>query len=174
MGDELMQYISKSDFRQCDSIYVKISKEILDREYVNWLDSSKRIIGTLYCLTDIPKLKLNANPLRFKGSTYLLIGGKTFSAATDLASAFKCYNAGRIIGTETGGLTASFGDVYTFELPNTKLNVGVSYKKFINACGKDDGHGVIPDYIIKNSFEDDKKDVDKVLEFTIHLINQEK
>ncbi len=48
--------------------------------------------------------------------------------------------------------------------------MGVSYKKFYNACGIDNKRGVIPDYIVENSFDDDKKGIDKVLEFTIDLI----
>ena len=104
----------------------------------------------------------------------MLVSGNTFSSATDFASSFQCYQVGKIIGTETGGLTACFGDVYSFELPNTKFDMGVSYKKFYNACGIDNKRGVIPDYIVENSFDDEQKGIDKALEFTIDLINLDK
>ncbi len=172
LGEELMQYISKTDFRMFDSCMIKISNELINKGEINWIDSTKRKIGTIYNSSDSSKTKLRDNPLRFNGQSYLLIGGNTFSSATDFASVFQCYNVGKIIGTETGGLTACFGDVYSFELPNTKLDMGVSWKKFFNACGNDNRRGVIPDFKVENSFEDDQKGVDKVLEFTIDLIKQ--
>lgn len=51
--------------------------------------------------------------------------------------------------------------------------MGVSYKKFYNACGVDNRRGVIPDYIVENSFEDEQQGVDRVLEFTLELIKNE-
>lgn len=172
LGDELMQYISRTDFRMGDSCMIKISNELNNKEKFDWIDSTKRVIGSLYNCTDTSKTKLCANPLRFKGKSYLLIGGHTFSSASMFASSFQCFNVGKIIGTETGGLTACFGDRYTFNLPNTKLDMGVSYKKFFNACGKENRRGVKPDYIVENSFEDEQKGVDRVLEFTVDLIKQ--
>lgn len=172
LGDELMQYISKTDFRMADSCTIKISKELINKKQYSWIDSTKRVIGSLYNSRDTSKTKLRENPLRFKGKSYLLTGNNTFSSATMFACSFQCYNVGKIIGTETGGLTACFGDVYTFELPNTRLDVGVSWKKFYNACGVDNRRGVIPDYIIENSFEDEKNGIDRVLEFTLDLINK--
>jgi C-terminal processing protease CtpA/Prc len=102
----------------------------------------------------------------------LLIGGKTYSSATLFTSAFQCFHAGKIIGTETGGLTVCYGDVYTFLLPNTKYNMRVSYKKFFNAGGIDNGRGIIPDYVVGNSFEDDRRGIDRVMEYTVQLIEQ--
>jgi hypothetical protein len=173
LGDELMQYISKTDFRMFDSCMIKVSNELTNKDWIKY-DTIKHPIGSIYNASDSSKTKLRENPLRYSGRTYLLIGGNTFSSATDFASIFQCYKVGKIIGTETGGLTACFGDVYKFELPNTKLDMNVSYKKFVNACGVDNRRGVIPDYIIENSFEDEQKGIDRVLEFTIDLIKQNK
>lgn len=174
LGDEIMQYISKVDFKMADSCIIKISNVLIKEKQFNWIDSAKRVAGSLYNSHDTSKTKLRENPLRFKGKSYLLIGGNTFSSATMFAGSFQCYNVGKIIGTETGGLTACFGDVYSFELPNTKFNMGVSYKKFFNACGIDNRRGVVPDYIVENSFEDERKGIDSVLKFTIDLIEQNK
>jgi C-terminal processing protease CtpA/Prc len=175
LGDELMQYISKSDFRQFDSALIKISNEYLLKGKLNWVDSTKRVVGTMYNQIDSSKTKLRDNPLRFVGQLYLLIGGNTFSSASDFASSFQCYKAGKIIGTETGGLTAAyFSNKYTFKLPNTKLDMGVSDKKFFNSCGIDNRRGVIPDYTVENSIEDEQNGIDRVLKFTIDLIKQNK
>ena len=169
-----MQYISKTDFKMDDSCIIKISNEIINTSQLNWMDSTKRIIGSLFNSRNTSKTKLRENPLRFKGKSYLLISGHTFSSAAMFSSSFQCYHVGNIIGTETGGLTTCFGDVYSFNLPNTKFDMGVSYKKFYNACGVDNRRGVIPDYTVENSFEDERKEIDKVLEFTFDLMKQEK
>ena len=174
LGDELLQFISKTDFRMYDSCLIKISNELLTKESLKDIDSTKRKIGTIYNDSDTSKTKLRINPLKFNGQTYLLIGGNTFSSASDFAAAFQCYNIGKIIGTETGGLQTCFGDIYIFELPNTKIEMSVSCKKWVNACGIDNGRGVIPDYIIENSFEDDQKGIDRAMEFTINLIKKSK
>ena len=169
---ELMQYISKTNFQIFDSGITKISQELINKKKLSWIDSTKRIIGTIYSSVDTTTTKLRKNSLRYKGRCYLLTSGNSFSSATALASMFQCYNVGKIIGTETGGLTVCYGDVYDFKLSKTKINMGVSCKKYFFACGVDDRRGVIPDYNIKNSFEDDRNNVDKVLEFTVDLINE--
>lgn len=174
LGDELLQYISSSDFRMFDSCFIKISNELNNKKYFDWIDSSKRIVGEIYKSSDTSKVGLRYNPLRFTGKSYLLVSGNTFSSASKFASAFHCYKVGEIIGTETGGKTVSFGDLYSFALPNTKFDMGVSYKKFYGACGVDDGRGVIPDYVVESSIEDDHKGVDRVMEFTIDLIKKKK
>ena len=40
-----------------------------------------------------------------------------------------------------------------------------------NACGVENRRGVIPDFEIENSIEDEIKNRDRVLEYTIKLIN---
>jgi len=173
LGDELMQYISKKDFKQVDSCSVKISKELINKNKLDWIDSVERKAGTLYTVTD-SLIKLRDNPLRFTGKSYLLVGGNTFSSASMFASAFQCFEVGTIIGTETGGLTVCFGDLYFYDLPETEFNMSLSHKKFYQVCGKDDRRGIIPDYIVENSIEDDAKSFDRVLDFTLELINKSK
>ena len=174
LGDELMQYISKVDFKDCDSTYIKISKELIEKYMFEWIDSTKRKPGTIYKITNEPLTKLKDNPLRFTGKTYLLVGEKTFSSASMFTSAFQCFKVGTIIGTETGGLTVCFGNLYSYTLPETKFDMNLSYKKFYQVCGKEDRHGIIPDYIIENSIEDDVNSYDRVLEFTLDLIKKDK
>jgi hypothetical protein len=173
LGDELMQYISKTDFKTFDSAFIKISNEFEKKGELNWIDTTKRIVGAMIYDTTLTAIrKLRDNPLRYNGKSYLLVGGITFSSASNFASSFQCSKIGKILGTETGGLTSCFGDKYTFELPNTKFDITVSSYKFRNACGVDNRRGIIPDYIIENSFEDDIKVIDRVLEFTVDLIKK--
>jgi hypothetical protein len=81
----------------------------------------------------------------YRNRVYLLQSNDTFSAAVTLASFFKYYRTGLIIGEETGGLTASYTDSYVFELPHSKLLMYCASKAFIDPGGQWDGRGVLPD-----------------------------
>jgi hypothetical protein len=169
LGDELMQYIAKKPFRMFDSVMVKVSAELLSKGSFAWVDSPATKVGSTIGAT-VPTTALREDSLRFEGRTYLLTSGQTFSSATCLASAFQCYGVGTIVGTETGGLTVCYGDVYRFELPNSRFDIGVSWKKFYNACGVDNRRGVAPEYAVVNSLEDDRNHNDGALAFTLDLI----
>lgn len=189
LGDALINYIYDKPYYQFERGEIKFSSEIRRlyfNKYIKWymyplipfayLHPSARAFlrGSGSVITQKNKAdKPNNNELFFNGNVYLLIGPKTFSSASSLTSAFKCFKIGTIIGEETGGLTVSYGDVYTFTLPNTGIQCGVSHKKFIQACGKEDSHGVIPDYEVKQTPEDTEKGIDTVLEFTKEFIRND-
>ena len=168
LGDEFMQYISRKPFRSFDRVQVKVSREILSW-HPDWIDSSKRIAGSIYEIPDLPLTPLRQNPLRFAGDCILLTGRHTFSSASDFASAFRCFDVGVIVGAETGGITVCYGDVYDFTLPHTEFGFGVSWKKFTNACGVDDRRGVIPDYIVESDSSNEQKGEGSVLDFALTL-----
>lgn len=67
------------------------------------------------------------NKQRFTGNVYLLVGGRTFSAATYFTSLFKTFNRGVIIGEQVGGshhnMTA--GKQLTYTLPHTKIELNM-------------------------------------------------
>lgn len=172
IGAELMQYIFHQPFKETDSAIVKVSSELIATGKVDKkLGFDKKEVGKTY--TRVPEpYQLRENPLRFTGKTYLLTDKGTFSAGQIFASAYKCYGDGIIIGEETGGITVSFGDVHFFDLPNTGIKIMTSWEKAYSACGLDNRRGVIPDYIVSNSMNDYIEKRDKVLEFTINLINQ--
>lgn len=82
----------------------------------------------------------------FNGDVYLLTSNYTFSAAADLAWAFKHYNMGKIIGEETGGNGVSFGDTISITLPNTGLQAYLSHKKiYCVGANEQSTHGAKPD-----------------------------
>ena len=193
-GDILFNYITDKPYLQIEQADYKISKNLKQK----FRQRAKRRLGHAYYIFypllyihpeprkvfsknngemvsyKIEPYKPDNNSFLFKGDVYLLTSQYTFSAAVDFASAFKCYNMGTIIGEETGGLTVSFIDIIRFTLPNTNLRFGVSDKRNINACGKEDGHGVIPDFEVKQTPEDREKGIDTVLEFTKELIKKNK
>ncbi|MCL2072912.1 MAG: S41 family peptidase [Marinilabiliaceae bacterium] len=143
VGDEFFQYISKVPFEQYGKTYVKVSDVLKEWEPEEYGDkeTSSIIIFEVDELTP-----LRENPLRYNGNTYLLTSTDTFSSATDFAWAFQYFKMGTIIGEETGGLIVCFGDMMGFNLDNTNLHFGVSFKKFYGYGATDENtHGVIPD-----------------------------
>jgi len=186
LGDALLNYITDKPFVQASRMEVKVSKQIKNYyrsylpRYIRWLPLQyfhpfgRKIWGTPEGGTAIfpskPEIQKN-NPLRFKGQIYLLIGPKTFSSAAMFAATVKDYKLGTLVGEETGGLATSYGDIYPFDLPNTRIMVGVSHKRFVRPSGEDDGKGVLPDYEVKEDVKDRVSGLDTVMEFTKELIN---
>ncbi len=193
-GDLLFNYITdkpymqiaKADYKVSDELRQKIKKNIKETSIILYyilhpliyihpdgrkIFSSKKGSIASY---ELKPFKPRNNSLLFKGNVYLLTSEYTFSAAVDFASAFKCYRMGTIIGEETGGLTSCFIDLFHFKLPNTNMSAGVSVKKNTNACGKDDGHGVLPDHHVEPSMNDLEKGVDTAMEYTKDIIRKKR
>lgn len=183
LNDVLFEYLTNQPVTQFERIETKVSREKKkdfvrqNRQYAGWFkwyhylyypiyvrknDERKQIMtaknGTVINQKFEPK-KPKENPLLFNGKTYLLMGKKTYSSAACFAAAIKCFNLATIIGQETGEPTCFTADWVGVELPNTKLKCAISSKQYVLACGKCNGRGVIPDYIIngqdaKRGFED--------------------
>lgn len=172
IADDLMQYIFHQPHNELDSGIVKVSDELIATGKVKdklWF-VEKPEVGKTY--TRKPGLReLKNYPDRFNGNTYLLTNSGTFSAGQGFASAYRCYGNGIIIGEETGGATVNFGDVHIFELPNSGLKMMTSWEQAFSACGKDNHRGVIPDFIVENSISDYINGTDRILDFTLDLIN---
>ena len=143
VGDEFFQYISAVPFVQYGKTYVKISNVLKEWKPEEYGDKE---ISTIFVYDDEELTPLRENPLRFNGNTYLLTSTNTFSSASKFAWTFQYFKMGTVIGEETGGLIVCFGDMISFNLPNTKIHFGVSHKKFYGyGAGDENTHGVIPD-----------------------------
>lgn len=169
IGDEFFQYISPVSFQQFGHIDMKISRQLKnywkEKKMSHYLDNfvSTDSIIPFYKGELIP---LRDNPSRYSGKIYLLTSNFTFSSAASFSWAFKWFKMGVIVGEETGGLAVTFGDVANFKLLNTKLNYGVSWKKFYHYGAIDENrHGTFPDYEIP---------ADQAMDFTLELIKKEK
>lgn len=172
--ENFIQYLSKFSCTPFLSSKIKISQELSKKLNI---DNNKFPIGSM--CEEVNQNQeihssnmLNNNALRFDGDIYLLTSSHCYSSALDFAAMVKCHKIGTIIGSETGGQTVSYGSPYNFQLPNTKIEMRVSCKKFINVCGEDNGQGVVPDFCIENSIEDIINNYDRVLSFAIDLINK--
>jgi len=109
----------------------------------------------------------------FLGHTYLLIDNGSFSMAAIFAAMFRDYQAGTILGYETGGLPLTFGGPYSFTLKNSRIPCTVSWTENLPAkpWPGDDRHGVIPDVPLSDQkLADFKTERDPVLAFTLRYI----
>jgi hypothetical protein len=161
LAEELMQYISPISFNTFDTALVKISNELI-RAYS--LDTIEYKAGSLI-LESSDEISLRENPYRYSGKVYILTSSYTFSTAVDFAAMAKCFANAKIIGLETGGKTVSFGSPLKFILPETNLEIKVSCKRFVNACGVDNKEGVMPDIEMENSINNIIQGKDNVLEY---------
>ncbi|MCR5032282.1 MAG: hypothetical protein K6A92_05410 [Lachnospiraceae bacterium] len=66
----------------------------------------------------------------FSGDLYLLSSYQTFSSAMDFTMLVKDNHLGTVVGEPCGNLPDSYGDVLSFILPNTKLTLRCSYKRW--------------------------------------------
>ena len=143
LGDAMFQYISKTPFHQYGYIINKKEGKLKIRK-------TERLI------------KLRRNKLRFKGDVYVLQSNFTFSSASDFTWAFKYFKMGKIVGEESGGLSICYGETINSTLPYSKLEFGVSSKKFYNYGASENMiTGTIPDYYTPSS---------EALDFAIQLI----
>lgn len=191
--DMFLEYITDKPVSQFDYFETKASKEQKkdfvtgNRKYKNWFkwynylyypiyirsnDWRKQMLlvknGTLIRQDFEPTVPKD-NPLRFDGNLFLLTSISSYSAANGLASAFKYYKLGPIIGQETGQPTYTTINSINFELPNTKITCASSDMTIAYIGWKNDGHGVIPDYVIDKDIYSDSN-TDKELEFVKELI----
>jgi hypothetical protein len=167
LGDALLNYLTDEPFRQYEKYQIKISAQLL--KIRQNMPEAKARIGSLVT-GEVSFTQPEDNPLRFTGQKFVLTGRITFSSANCFASAIKCFNIATLIGEETGGTTTSYGDCLYFYMPNSNLRFDVAHKYFVEACGKPDGRGVIPDYEVHQEPEDMAKGIDTVLQFTLNLI----
>jgi Peptidase family S41 len=132
-----------------------------------------------YLITQPTKYLENSNESRlieprennFKGDLYVLINGGSFSNSAIVSSCLDLSKRGIFIGEETGGnKTVLSGNATNKVLPNTKIACQISTTKYIIRNGPNDGHGIIPAYIVVPDISDviENKDVEK--EFALLLI----
>ncbi|MBK7669669.1 MAG: hypothetical protein IPJ32_21450 [Sphingobacteriaceae bacterium] len=103
------------------------------------------------------------------------MNGGTFSASCIVAANLKESKRAVIIGSESGGTNegCNAGITPYYTLPNTKLKVRVPAFRIIHNINPTlTGHGILPDYQIKYSFEDILKRRDLEIKFVNELISK--
>lgn len=87
----------------------------------------------------------SASPV-FTGDVYVLTDTDTFSSAMDFAILVKDNGLGYIVGEASGNQPESYGDCLYFQLPESKLTLSVSFKKWYRIDRTKAGELIEPDY----------------------------
>jgi hypothetical protein len=158
-----------------DSSFVYIEEyQTVDRLHYN--DEKRRTHTRWFPYCGIGKFKPQS-PV-YKHNLYVLMDGGSTSTAGDFVACLDYYNRATFIGEESGAnKVVSGGNVRegTFELPNTKLKCRMSTIQGINKKDQpNDGHGVIPDYLVVPAPDDYIKHRNPMLEKALELIYQQK
>ncbi len=97
----------------------------------------------------------------FDGKVYVLTSQYTFSSAMDFATVIQDNGIGKVIGEIPGNMPTAYGDKLGFQLPESKLVLSVSYKKFYRVDINKSIEPLIPDYTVE---------ADKALEKLVEYI----
>lgn len=111
----------------------------------------------------------------FTGNVFVLVGNRTFSAGNWIAVVFYDNDLGTIIGEPTGNAPSSFGDMISFQLPNTRFILGVSYKYFTRPDPSNDPQDSLYPRVPVNRTRDDLiDDTDPVVGYVIEETSSQK
>lgn len=99
--------------------------------------------------------------LVFDGNVYVLTNVDSFSSAMLFAQYIQDNDIGTVIGEIPGNTPNCFGEIATFELPNTRLYFQVSTKEFTRVDKKNKDNRIVPDIAC-----DGDTALDKLLEIT--------
>ncbi len=109
----------------------------------------------------------------FTGNVFVLIGNRTFSAGNWIAVVFHDNKLGELIGEPTGNAPSSFGDMISFQLPNTKFVLGVSYKHFTRPDPSNDPQdSMYPDTLVTKTRDDIIQGIDPVVRYIIRSVQE--
>jgi hypothetical protein len=134
----------------------KVSKVVLDLR--NNSGGNSEVIRPL--LTYLQNSSFNS-----EGKLFIVIGNHSFSSAVMDAIYFKQNTASILVGEPTGGKPNGYGEVQSFILPNSELNIQYTVKYFNQVAG--DPESLFPDYNIELTSQDFINGRDPVLDFIL-------
>lgn len=157
----LTKYLKESPFKIADSV-VAFSRKFKHGKYIqsSWmywlamnLGASKAADGSIHYKRFERHYYQPKNRFAFKGKTYLVQGGYTFSAATMVVGALKGQENIQVVGEESGG--GQYGNsamhIPYITLPNTKLRVRLPLYRMVVNQNLQKGRGIEPDIKIPPS-----------------------
>lgn len=184
---ELISYLYDKEFRLYDEVYAferKIKpRKLYKKQGILWLNLFswalvKKKKDRYYEITSEKGLDIfSPKGNNFKGNLYVLANGNSFSATGEFTSFIKQYRKSIFIGEEVGGnkIQNTSGISFKLQLPNSKLRMEIPIVLWkMNVSFPNNGHGVIPDYWVRNTIEDELNNQDSILEYTIDLIEKSK
>lgn len=110
------------------SVATEFLKYINIDKYIEWKDEWR--LGIFNIKTKQHTVKNKKKKDAYNGNIYILTSINTFSSAMDFAMYIKDNNLGKIIGEASANNPNSYGMVSSFKLPNSKIYMQISTKKW--------------------------------------------
>lgn len=134
--NEFLRYINISDYKLFGGTDIRIGGSLVS--YRDEITPNKHVENA------------------FDGNIYVLTSQYTFSSAMDFATVIQDNGIGKVIGETPGNMPTAYGDKLSFQLPESKLVLSVSYKKFYRADMTKSIEPLIPDYTVKADEAEEK------------------
>ncbi|MCA0131706.1 S41 family peptidase [Winogradskyella alexanderae] len=172
-SDYLVSYIADKPFRWNSKFQVKSSRVLKEdilknkdttQPYMKWILSIKNGEISNY---DFGFYKPQPKVKRFRGNVYVLVNRHSYSQSTVAAAQIQDYKFGVIVGEETAEHPNLLASIFSYNLPNTNIQVDISKGKIYRVSGMDNGKGVIPSIVIKDHLLDTN---DEILNGVLRLI----
>ncbi|WP_131536493.1 S41 family peptidase [Pedobacter nototheniae] len=172
IADLLISYFNKDKYILSAAKYWKISDTYKKSIIANGDTSStylKKNSNTIWEFINCDaKDPMFITDTVFNGKVFIITGPMTFSSANMLADGVKTFKMATLIGEPTGENTSDFGEVYRFNLPNSKIMMQVTTSFDLGADCKDKTkHPVIPDKLIKTTYLDQINGIDPVINYLL-------
>lgn len=152
-GENLVKYIAKNN-----------TKNIV-------IDLRKNGGGDLYIGVILAYALNLADSVDWKNGVYVLTSSVTFSAGTSNAALFKQMLNAKIVGQPTGSNPTGYQDMGQFLLPNSKLVITYSKRKF--RLSEKITQGIQPDVLLYPKWSNYSLGKDDVLSFVINNFKNE-
>lgn len=174
-SDYLVSYIADKPFRWNSEFTLKTS-DIL-KEYVRanydttalfWRSVLDNPSGSIYPY-EFEVYQPQAEEARFSGEVYVLVNRQSHSQSAVTAAQIQDYNFAVIVGEETGDFPSLLASQYSYNLPNTGIEVKISKGYIVRLNGSKKAEGVLPDIYIKDHLLDEE---DEILEGLLEMIEE--
>ncbi|MEL6535846.1 MAG: S41 family peptidase [Bacteroidota bacterium] len=117
--------------------------------------------------------QIKPKPDVYTGPLYILGNGNSLSSSGEFASFIRHYREATFIGEEVGGnqVQNTSGQDLIIQLPHSKLLAKIPFVLWkMNVDTENNGHGVQPDYWIRNTIQQELNQEDAVMKFTLDYI----
>ena len=176
LGDALTQMFTAQPYRHY-SVKWKRSQQYVDemtRKKASLPEAYLRLKPGEFLSGDSRTATPGDEPLRFRGRVYILSSKETFSSGQMFLAVIKANELATIIGEETNQPVCSTGEIFFFNLPNSRIRTSLSTKSFIPPGGCNGASGVIPDIAVRSRIEDHRSGRDVILESALTRIKETK
>lgn len=141
LSDELTGYLAAKPVRLASRLVARVTPANRDL-------APAAAVGDVVEIPWDEWLKPAANPLRFGGDVFLLIGRRTYSQAIVFAAMFQDFGLGTIVGEATDGWANQTGQVQMTPLAHSGLKVAVPLYIITRPSGDLRPRGVRPDRVV--------------------------